>query len=227
MNYLNSAEMKDNYIKKCNENYNNKLARKYNNYKPEFNNYYSTIQEFINKNPIFYSVKILQLDNSAENGYPHTRPDLICIPSKASFPDLEKTLYHEYVHIHQRRNQTLWKDFLESRGWKQIDESYIPERWRVRVRYNPDTIYSQFWCFQNKYVPLPLFVNLNSPKMNEVKVMFYNLESGVLEHEMPDSMKEYSDNRQIEHPFELYAVKLEDKIKNDDDILYYMNRWKK
>ena len=227
MNYLETAELKDNYIEKCTMSYNNRLARKYNKYSIDYNSYFKTIEEFVKKNPIFSNVPIVQLDNSAENNYPHTRPDIICIPSNARFPDLERTLYHEYVHIHQRRNFNLWKKFLESQGWAPIDASEIPERWKERVRYNPDTLYSQYWCFKKRYIPLPLFTNINSPSMADTKVMYYDIQTGSLDHEMPEIMKQYNTNRQTEHPFELYAVKMESIIKNDKDILDCMNRWMK
>lgn len=222
MNYLKNAELNDSFIQCCNESYLNKLARKYNAYITDYNSYYKVIENFISSKPIFSSVKVIQLDRSAENGYPHTRPGIICIPSDARFPSLERTLYHEYIHIHQRRNFELWKRFLAKHGWSPIDTFAIPERWRERVRINPDTIYSQFWCFQNRYVPLPIYININNPRMDEIKVMFFDLETGVLEHEMPKSMDHYKKYRQIEHPFELYAVELEDKIKNDTDILEFI-----
>jgi len=223
MNDLKIAETIDSYIQKCKDNYNNMLARKSFAYTTDYNSYFSVIRDFLLKNPIFSSVKVIQLDRSAENGYPHTRPEIICIPSNARFPSLETTLYHEYVHIHQRRNINLWTTYLKSEGWEPIHEELIPERWKERVRFNPDTIYSQYWCFQKRYVPLPIFTNLGNPKMEDVKVMFYDLDSGILEHTMPDSMiTKYKNNRQIEHPFELYAVMMETKIKSDEDILLFM-----
>jgi hypothetical protein len=225
MNYLTKAEYNDDFIKQCNNSHNNKLARKYNRYITDFNSYYKIIEDFVKKNSIFSSVQIIQLDPSAENGYPHTRPGIICVPSSAKFPDLERTLYHEYIHIHQRRNFELWKEFLGKKGWTPVDESEIPEQWKERVRYNPDTIYSQYWCFKKRYVPLPIYINLNSPTMYDTKVMYYDLESGNLENEMPDLMKRYNNNRQTEHPFELYAVEMENTIRTDKDILEYMNRW--
>jgi hypothetical protein len=225
MNYLRSAELKDNYLEICSKNHTNRLARKYNNYITEYNSYFKVIEEFVNKNPIFSNIHIIQLDQSAENGYPHTRPDTICIPSSARFPDLERTLYHEYIHIHQRKHFDLWKKFLESQDWLPIDESEIPQRWKERVRYNPDTIYSQYWCFKKQFVPLPVYTNINNPNMADTKVMYYDLQSGSLEHSMPEIMRRYNNNRQTEHPFELYAVEMESIIRSDKDILNYMNRW--
>ena len=226
MNYLKQAEFNDNFLEKCNNSHLNKLARKYHMYTPDYNSYYKVIEQFIKENPIFSSIPIVQLDTSAENGYPHTRPNIICIPSDARFPELKRTLYHEYVHIHQRRNYELWKTFLESQGWTPIDETSIPERWKERVRFNPDTLYSQYWCFHNRYVPLPLYTNENTPSMAETKVMYYDIQTGRLEHEIPNVMKHYMKNRQPEHPFELYAVEMEMSIQNDTDILNFMNRWK-
>jgi hypothetical protein len=42
---------------------------------------------------------------------------------------------------------------------------------------------------------------------------------------MPEIMKQYSNNRQSEHPYELYAVEMERTIKSDEDILKHMSRW--
>jgi len=223
MNDLKLAESIDSYIQKCRSHYNNMLARKSFSYTTDYNSYFNLIRDFLLKNPIFNSVKVIQLDKTAENGYPHTRPDIICIPSNARFPQLETTLYHEYVHIHQRRNMNVWNTYLKSEGWEPINEELIPERWKEKIRFNPDTIYSQYWCFQKRYVPLPIFTNISNPRMEDIKVMFYDLDSGILEHTMPESMiRKYKNNRQIEHPFELYAVMMENTIKSDEDILSFM-----
>jgi hypothetical protein len=223
MNHLYKAELLDSFTTLSKENYNNNLARKKFNYTVSYNTYYSDIERFISENPIFNNIIVLQLDKTAENGYPHTRPDnIICIPNDARLPDLEVTLYHEYIHIHQRRNKDLWKTFLNNEGWNEVSKNSIPERWKDRVRLNPDTIYSQFWSFHN-YVPLPIFENLNNPKFDEIKIMYYDLTTGILEHDAPSIfINKYGTNRQSEHPFEIYAVMLEKKIKNDNDILSFI-----
>jgi len=223
MNYLYTAESIDSFTKLCKENYNNNLARKKFNYTIKYNTYYNNIKTFLLTNPIFNDIVVVQLDNSAENGYPHTRPEnIICIPSDARLPALETTLYHEYIHIHQRRNKDLWRQFLNSEGWTEVSKDQIPERWSDRVRYNPDTIYSQYWAFHN-YVPLPIFENLNSPSFDGIKIMYYDLNTGILEHDVPSIFtNKYGTNRQSEHPFEIYAVILEKKIKSNNDILSFI-----
>ena len=93
MNPLKRAESVDYFQERCKQNYVNSTVRKNFSYVTDYNSYYTTVKEFINKYPIFTDVILVQLDSSAENGYPHTRPNsIICIPSNARFPSLKKTL---------------------------------------------------------------------------------------------------------------------------------------
>ena len=226
MNILDKAELYDNFLTLTKYNFCNSEVRKGQIYKPDFNSYIQTINNFIKENNL--NVTIIQLHPSAENGFPHTRPNnIICIPSSARFPLLESTIFHELVHIHQRNNLDAWTEFLHQEEWFEVSEQLIPARWKEKIRYNPDTIYSTFWAYKNRYIPLPIFIKPHNPSFNDIKVMFYDLESGVLEHEPPEYFtKKYGNNRQLEHPFEIYAVILENKISGHDDINYFIqNRW--
>ena len=152
---------------------------------------------------------IIQLNSSAENGYPHTRPkNIICVPSNARFPSLEKTLFHEVIHIHQRNNENMWERFLNKEGWTYVNEDTVPERWRNMCRLNPDTIMKQFYCFQKRYIPLPLFIKDTNVKFSDIKVMYYDLQTGILEHNVPKAIiNKYGEHMsQPEHPYEIYAV---------------------
>jgi len=219
---LDNAELIDNFFELCKYNFCNREVRKNNIYKPEYNNYINTINKFLKEKKI--NASVIQLHPSAENGFPHTRPNnIICIPSSARFPSLETTIFHELVHIHQRNNLELWTRFLHNENWFEISEELIPERWKDNIRYNPDTIYSTFWAFENRYVPLPIFIKPHNPSFNDIKVMFYDLNSGILDHNPPKSfIKKYGEYRQIEHVFEIYAVILENKIQGENDINYYI-----
>lgn len=145
---LSEAEKIDNYILSIQDSFINKEARQYCKYKQDTNNFLLTnIKKYIKQYQIFNDVDIILLDPSAENGYPHTRPNnIICIPSNASFPDLEITLFHEVVHIHQRNNKILWNDFLLRNSWMPFDG--VPQRWREKCRLNPDTLYSQYYILK-------------------------------------------------------------------------------
>jgi hypothetical protein len=227
MNIIKEAENIDRFQYSCKNHFLNNLARKNFAYTTDYNSYYSTIKDFIKKYSIFDSMQVVQLDRSAENGFPHTRPNnIICIPSDARFPSLEKTLFHEAVHIHQRNNKELWDRFLTKEGWAPYDKKQIPERWQDIIRYNPDTFLEPFYIFQNRWVPLPMFASAYNPVFDDINIMYYDINSGILEHNPPESfIKKYGNNlRQTEHPYEIYAVLLESKgAIGYNDILNYIN----
>lgn len=223
---LEQAEHLDNYLKSIDNSYLNKIARSKCTYKEESNFFLDTINKYTKKYSIFDNIKIVQLHSSAENGYPHTRPNnIICIPSNSRFPDLETTLFHEVVHIHQRNNKYLWDDFLLRHGWKQYDASKIPQRWKDKCRLNPDTIYAPYYIFEDRYVPLPMFKKEINIELNDVNVMWYDTKSGILNNSPPESFnKKYGFSvSQSEHPFEIYAVILSKQYPFDDkDIFKYL-----
>lgn len=218
---IKEAEDKDNFQEACKKNYVNSLVRYNHSYTIDSNSYIDTINSYVSQYPIFNNINIIQLDPSAENGYPHTRLNIICIPSNARFPSLEKTLFHEVVHIHQRNNPNLWNHFLNKEGWFLESKEIIPERWREKCRLNPDTYEKQFWSFQKHYIPLPLYLKDSFVKFEDIKVMYYDLKTGILEHSPPKIItNKYGNISQPEHPYEIYAVILaetypftEEKIK--------------
>jgi len=209
--HLAVAEKLDKFVASCNNDHSNSMARRNFLYVEDTNDYSKVIEEFISNHSIFNNITIVQLHPSAENGYPHTRPsNIICIPSNASFPSLQSTLFHEAVHIHQRNKEVEWSKFLGAEGWQEVPKSEIPERWLERCRYNPDTFLHPFWKFNKRYIPLPLFIRPHSPRFNELEVCWYDTLTGKLEHVQPEEFsKKYGLNRQSEHPYEIYAVLLE------------------
>ena len=228
MNYLKEAEAKDRFEERCKNNFVNSYIRKDFSYSTQYNSYYDKILEYIVKYPIFNDIKVIQLTRSAENGYPHTRPNnLICVPSSARFPSLEKTLFHEAVHIHQRNNEAMWEAFLNREGWFFEDEKTVPERWRVMCRLNPDTVMKQFYSFQKRYIPLPIFIKDSNVNFSDVKIVYYDLKTGVLENDTPKLIadKYGRDMSQPEHPYEIYAVILAEKypFSNNDIEKFLLN----
>jgi len=206
---LQLAESNDRFQETCKKNYVNTIVRSNHKYESDKNNHYETIKNYMNQYPIFNSVYLVQLHPSAENGYPHTRAnDIICVPSNMTLPSLEETLSHEVVHIHQRNNPAVWEQFLNREGWFLESPETIPFRWREKCRINPDTFQKQFWSFNKRYIPLPLFFKDSNVRFDEIKVMYYDLQSGVLEHETPKEITNAygKDIPQPEHPYEIYAV---------------------
>ena len=188
MNHIKEAEIIDRFNSSCKDNFLNNLARKSFAYVTDYNSYFSTIQDFVKDYDIFNDIHIVQLDRTAENGYPHTRPNnVICIPSDARFPSLQVTLFHEAVHVHQRNNKVLWDRFLKKEGWTPFDKKDIPSRWLDKVRYNPDTFLSQFYIFEDRWVPIPMYASDYNPVFNNINIMYYDFKTGLLEHNPPES----------------------------------------
>jgi hypothetical protein len=88
----------------------------------------------------YYNVfkwKIALTDPAYEEGLPHTREDIIFLSTQSmTLPEkqLTKLLIHEYVHIYQRQNKTIFQKELLQKG-------YIPWKKREhypRIRANPD-----------------------------------------------------------------------------------------
>jgi hypothetical protein len=96
---------------------------------------------------------------------------------------------------------------------KPVNEEKIPERWRNMCRLNPDTISKQFYSFQKRYVPLPLFIKDSNVRFSDVKIMYYDIQTGILEHNTPKGIiDKYGEHiSQPEHPYEIYAVILAEK----------------
>jgi hypothetical protein len=161
------------------------------------------------------SARIVVLDSSAENGYPHTRATgLVCMPLSsvqlASDASLSETLRHEAVHIHQRQRPEAWGKKAKADGWTPIPPAQIPTRFAARCRLNPDTFKPQrWWAWEGHHVPLPLFYRDDSvTTLADVRIKWLDLRSLTLFSDPPPSFQvRYGPQpSQPEHPFELLAV---------------------
>jgi|LakMenE01Jun11ns_1017448.scaffolds.fasta_scaffold9819223_2 hypothetical protein len=68
------------------------------------------------------------MSNEYEDGYPHTRANIIFIsPSIINYDNTEliKTLIHESIHIYQRYNKTKIDEYLISNGFNKKSNRYI------------------------------------------------------------------------------------------------------
>ena len=170
---------------------------------------------------------IVTMHPTAEAGMPHTRaPNVICMP--AYFPDerRKETLFHEYVHIHQRRHLYQWDSFFQKEGWNPIlDQEIIPKKYRDRCRLNPDTFTpTRFYAWKGKHIPLPLFEREDRPELRQVTVQWWDWTTGIRQNQPPRSFVERygSMPAQPEHPRELAAVELAKIITTADDVDSYL-----
>jgi hypothetical protein len=210
------AERIDSYRAKCKASILNELARSQCNYAP----FFVSPEEAQRLRQLIYRVELLNgadiviLHSSADNGFPHTRPKaVICLPDSAVTGAKEETLSdllrHEAMHIHQRKFPELWRDKCKAEGWTPVPTNEIPLEFRRRCRINPDTCYdTPFWAWATHHVPLPMFKNVESPRLSDVNIEWLDRRTGAIFHEPPKSFTEkYGSPSQPEHPYEIYAVK--------------------
>lgn len=227
---LNNAEGLDGYRSACAASPLNSAAREKHIYAPYFLDtpQLERLYRLIFDIPLLSTMDVVVLHPSAENGYPHTRPNsIICMPSTVvtQMPDntLSNTLVHEAIHIHQRRHPQLWSSVCSREGWTPISTSSIPDDFLNRCRLNPDTFSKQrFWAWETHNVPLPLFIREDYPTLDGIQIKWLDLRNNTLFSEPPTSFtKRYGANpSQPEHPYELLAVEYATENLNTEELLF-------
>jgi len=213
---LNRAESIDQYLTACARSEYNRSARENSHYIPYFlkGEDSSRLYTFMTFSRLLADTDVVVLHSSADHGYPHTRPpSVICLPESfihsSTDSQLDNTLRHEAIHIHQRKMPALWKQKCVRDGWVPMKDTDIPQRFREKCRINPDTFYdTPFWAWKGEHVPLPIFIRENPRNIGEVAIQWLDLNSFTLFHEPPKSFVQmYGTPSQPEHPYEILAVK--------------------
>jgi len=213
-NLLMRAEAADEYRKKCAESPPNAAARRGEKYLPFFvsQDQSDRLEREIFKIDLLNGADILILHSSADNGYPHTRPQrLVCLPDTfvtgSTTESLAETLCHEAMHVHQRNFPELWKQKCLAEGWTPVNLQDVPRRFREQCRINPDTMFEPFWAWNKYHVPLPMFRSETPQHLGDIRIEWLDLRTGALFHEPPPSFTaKYGSPSQPEHPYEIYAV---------------------
>jgi hypothetical protein len=239
--YLLNSEAIDNYFSTCNLSIKNVKARNGNiiytgnKLSPVEYNYIETFIESIYSSlpkrliNDLGNVRIIEIDNIFEGGMPHTRPGdnnnidgIICFPNISQLYSLT-TLIHELWHIHQRKYKDLWNNVFIKCGWKKWDNN-LPKDLEELRRYNPDTIDSPLWIFQDKWVPIPIFRDISNPTIGDVDIWFYNPDKRIRTRNIPlDLLSYYSESLPsvaFEHPRELSAYLLSEPTKYNNVIAF-------
>ena len=137
-------------------------------------------------NPFRLSIKFSKIDNIYENGYPHTRYNIIFL-SPSFFENENKLdiIKHEYIHIYQRYNPLKTEKYLNANGFKKIGNFKLlyPDMYMLR-RSNSD-IDDNIWQDANGKLMFPIFSSNNPKSLNDVL------------------------DKKMEHPYEWMAYHLE------------------
>jgi hypothetical protein len=150
--------------------------------------------------------RVLVLPDSAEAGFPHTRPEIICFPRNYSADQFAETFVHELVHIHQRHKGTEWLNFLrDSWSFTPVGSDQLPAGLVERERLNPDTLAAPHMAWRGRWVPMKIFVaGYDRISMNGVETIWYDLENRIDVRDAPEGWME-AFGTQADHPFEMAA----------------------
>lgn len=212
---LESAENKDGYRAACAASVPNSSARHKDQYLPYFLSpeHAETLRNEVFHIDLLNGADVVVMHSSADNGYPHTRPNaVLCLPQgSVSGPPVEvlrNTLCHEAMHIHQRRYPALWKNKCIKEGWTPIPTENIPKRFRDQCRINPDTFYeTPFWAWESYHVPMPMFKDSKPMSLEDVRIEWLDIRTNAIFHDPPPSfLATFGVHSQPEHPYEIYAV---------------------
>jgi hypothetical protein len=132
-------------------------------------------------------------DTLYEEGYPHTRHNVIIIPTYLlnNKSQLINTLIHEKIHVYQKTYPEDIEKYLESNGFKKYKLRNEFNNSGVNTRANPDM---DQWIYKNKN--------------GEIMSTKYN--------DNPKSIMDVKtipiDNTKFEHPFEFMAYNITNEI---------------
>ncbi len=206
LNALQRAEALDGYRKQVAASSINRLARAGQDYVPSP---FTVNRSVPSPNPMepWPSGQVIWMDQSADQGLPHTRPPYyICISRTFPTADLANTLLHERVHLSQRANKSAWDKLLEELwGFKPWVGS-IPSDIESRRRINPDLLWAPLYVWKDQYVPLALFQSTTQPDLQEIDLVWWDVKSRILHREAPPGWTGFFGNVPAgEHPFEISA----------------------
>ena len=166
---------------------------------------------------------IWTLPTSCENGMPHTRAfNIIAIPD--GFPEsrLSKTIEHEKIHLHQRREPDAWKKFYKTYWNYEIFKDAplsMPLELTDMKRANPDTNDAPFACWKGKWWSVPVYKSSTDLKFRNCPVLWWNSNTNKIHSEPPDDWLSFFGQKvsQAEHPHEISAVYIANLLFDNPD----------
>ena len=132
-------------------------------------------------------------DKLYEEGYPHTRNDVIIIPFYLinNSNQLINTLIHEKIHVYQKTYPEDINRYLETNGFTKYKLRKEIDNMGINTRSNPDM---DEWIYKNKDNQIMMAEYNNDPK----SIMDVNIKP--------------NNNSSYEHPFEYMAYNITNNI---------------
>lgn len=178
--------------------------------------------------PIKGPIQIVYLDGTSDAGLPHTRGKTgIALPVFLLWHPSEKTIRHELVHLSQKQYPEKWWNVYETKwSFRKANESeflQIPLKWRSRRRINPDTLKSPYVVWENRYLPLSIFISETEPDLRYCKRGFWDLKMSQWTWEEPPGWIDmFGSGFNDEHPHEIAAHWIDGTVNKDKSIFFHL-----
>jgi hypothetical protein len=161
--------------------------------------------------PVQGPVTLVYLNGQAEAGLPHTRGSSgIALPVFLLWSPNDQTMRHELVHLSQKQMPQLWwawyRTYFQFRKATDGEIQSIPLRRRERRRINPDTLAAPYTVWEDRYIPLSVFLSDLNPDLRHCKRGFWDLETMQWTWECPPGWESmFGTGFNDEHPHEIIA----------------------
>ena len=170
------------------------------------------------------------MDKSCENGLPHTRgSDIIALPENLGINQINRTIEHEKIHLHQKRNPDAWKKFYKE-YWDyeiyKLPPLLMPLELIEMKRANPDTNDAPYACWKNKWWSIPIYKSYDDLKFMNCIIKWWNQETNEILNDPPDEWNKIFGYHvsQTEHPHEISAEYITDILFGDyNELIIGMN----
>jgi hypothetical protein len=164
------------------------------------------------------------MPTTCENGMPHTRGvDIIAMPENFSKTHMAKTLEHEKIHLLQKRNPDIWKQFY-SKYWNyeiyNSPPSNMPDELIKMKRANPDTADEPYNCWLNNWWAVPVYKSVDNLNFRGSPVLWWDQSTNQIYNHPPKEWVDFFGTHvsQAEHPHEISAVYIANWLFNKDNI---------
>jgi hypothetical protein len=157
------------------------------------------------------------VEDTCETGLPHTVGLHQIRISKSTWTNLARRnsiLRHERIHLLQRRNPDLWRNFYK-REWMYTIHTTPPSELAKEaaegIRGNPDTWPERWACWKDRYWFVPLYSNMNGPHLPDAKVQIWDAKTSTWLQQAPYEWRTLFCSEQgkcphqSEHPAEISA----------------------
>lgn len=184
-------------------------------------------ENFKDRVPLIKNWNLIKLNSDMDWGFPHTIGNYIILSSGMSNDTMElaRTLFHEQLHIIQRKEPNLFKEMYEKQ-WKFKQFNLPNDEWINKfLVHNPDSNDYYIYKLTDELYILPLATTYNQHHRLTENAIFLNNNMKILAkgeepyvvplRQVVDYNTRFYNSQALYHPNEIFATILTDMLFNN------------